>query len=525
MSTRPLSAVLAERATRPPRSPTAAGDALRRVYELFPAERDAATSAAVYAGLYAAVLRARSAAAARGGGGDDARRRVMVHQLVQYRRAQIAAAGSGEQRPWDALIDSLLVYAMDPAAPLLEHPVAGVPDIPQPGTLETDLRWSMPLNRESSCFCDVVVAAMFMSGTSYDVLLTGVHLPLWRDAHVRNALIPLQLAWVDALFPSVTDTRCYGVQFDEETEKGAAPEDAARDARSIALRTAEEARALLKDTIVTNMRTLVPDDARRRDSVRRVTDGVTLLRLLIAERCKLFDVDPETGAVRFGTEDAVVFFHAILDVGGWGPAFLPVVRTVRAASFSLVLPGRTRNLLADVPPLVSAEVSSVVRVPVLDIPDDAGGTLQAVFDAAFSGVSEVGIEDAGSTHMQHILTQRPDLADVLIPVLFPLRRPKAITSIWHRLARVPDTFVFALRRGVHSSVLARVERVFTPAEVGDGERLSVPLLDADGRARFVYRIAAMVLERGEHYTLYLRVGGGDQWYFYDDNWAGGYGSR
>ena len=507
MSQRPLSTVLAQRAARPPRSPTD-GDPLRRVYVLFPAERGAAASAAVYASLHDIVLRARSAA-------DDVRRRVLVHQLVQYRAAQAAARNN--RRPTDALVDSLVVHAMDPTL-AVEHPVVDVPQIPRPDPLDAAVRWSLPSNRSHSCFCDVVLVAMFMSSTAYDALLAGWHVVLWRDAYVRAGMARLGVQWPFALFPDVTDLPCFHEQLRQQQAAGETDAEAVRLARESALRIAEQVRRLLADSVVVNMRTVVHDETLRRQFVAAVTDGVEQLRRTLSEQCALFDVEEATGEAVFGPDDAAVFFHALLDVGGWGPAFLPVVRNVRAQRFSLVLPGTTRDLLADVPPRVTAEVSPTVRVPVLSFPQGAGGTtLQAVIDAAF--LHDPVVEDSPSirSHLDYILRERPDLASEFVPVLLPMRQPKTWTSDWQRLARVPDVFVFALARGAHSSAGPDVQRVFTAASVERGERVLVPVLDGGVDARLPYRVAAMVLEQGLHYTLYLRVGGvGDQWYFYDD---------
>ncbi len=438
----------------------------------------------LYDSLLRAVVRARGPAAA-------SRRRVLAAQIPGV------VAMMWDHPVVRTHVGSLLAMLVDPT---LVEPPPGFPARAPCPPVDRDRRMkaTVPSNSSgSSCFCDVVLVAMFLATQGYDEVLYREPFERgWRDKIVYDDNL-VGLDWLEKLREEATSSPCF-----IQHQKQGADESLAV---ALTLEKSEEMQALLVDRIVRPMRLMV--------SVDILQCEANALGKVISE---LREGLLECGFMGqlFGQEDSEELFTGILRIGEWDALFLPIVRLTHENTFSGTVGGY--DLSKTVPKHVVVDLDPVHAI--LEFPTEPRGEgepLQRLLDSSYFRPVE-SWEELNESYLKYIWEVAPELKGKTKSDFLSVNATVRTVSQW-QLLRVPDPFAFSLRRLTYErGVVVRNEnRVLLPK---DGI-IEIPPPATDLR----YRIFAIACQFGEadrgHYVLYFRCSGSsdsDSWYYYND---------
>lgn len=424
------------------------------------------------------------------------------HRNFHFKNVQTKQNGQLLLIPF-AYLDSLIVFLMDPVSLSFPPPSFNLPTLAKThfGTVV------VPSNEAgNSCFCDVVLVAMFLATDRYDVLLVKENMFsfFWKDDFLQD--MDLVMNWVSSIQSSLDTSAC----FEQQRKKD--PVDALKKTADAA----DNIRTLLREHIVLPMRTPAQEDTYPIQTFALGRAVSTFRRQLIKD----------CGRGTMGQDDASEMFRTILEVGGWGPLFFPMTRETRVDTFVDFL-GK-ESLFENVPALVRSHIQAP-ELPRLEFSKGfkTGDSLQRLIDMNFLG--EVRDEEhifmeplSPGVFEDYIFEHDPDMYLTNLES-FQKNGFRVRTVISPRLARVPDLFAFAVARGVPGVLFPEGRRVFTRVSIPVGEIIRVPFLDHTPEVpnETMYRVVAMACHLGVggeagHYVLYFRYAEGNTWYFYDD---------
>ncbi len=442
----------------------------------------------LYDSLLRAVVRARGPAAA-------SRRRVLAAQIpgVVARKMGNSAAR--------AYVGSLLAMLIDPI------PIPPPPEFPGVPCPLVSSRMRVPVPEHSggsSCFCDVVLVAMFLGTSGYDELLfRKASSPVWQDALVDDKAIPSPV-WVHELRWNLEINRCFArhkyLGMNEEAAEKATLEDI------------KGLQRLLAEGIAGPMRTLIPKDLFVQES-HKIGESVIQLRKRLRD-CGFMGVG---GA----QEDSEELFNAILYMGEWNGLFWPILRKTLKRTITGTVRGQ--RLEKSIPPRTTVTID--VTFLFINFPPDPLGSvfplphlLQHLLDDAYSSSSSTDEveKELGEGDFDYIRENLQSLTHLTDDELGAGDLEIQYVSK-ERLLRVPDPFAFSLRRMTHEhgAAVRKENLVLLP----DDHVIEVPSPGGDLR----YRIFAIACQEGTarsgHYTLYFRCSGSpdpNSWYYYND---------
>ncbi len=457
-------------------------DAARALVGLFPS-LPASRAWLLYDSLRRAVLRAP-------GPTHASLRRVLAAQIpgVVARVLESPVAG--------AYVGSLLAMLIDPTPAFVPSGFPGVPCPP----ISVDGRTAamVPSNSSgSSCFCDVVLVAMFLATRGYDeVLSRDPFARAWRDSLVYDDAL-VGLGWLKKLREDVKTSPCFSRHLERGETESSAVANTERDGR--------KTQTLLRERIVRPMRTRVSVSALG-TAGNILGDVVSELRSALLECGFMGEL--------FQQEDSEELFEAILRVGEWRALFLPIVRRTREITFRGTVGGH--DLAKAVPPRTVVEMDPVHVI--LQFPPDPrreGEPLQGLLTSTYF-LPEESWEELNRSYLEYIREAAPKLRKVDDEGFLSVDASARIVTR-ERLLKVPDPFAFSLRRVTHER--GSPERNNIKALLpGDGV-LEIPSPERGLR----YRIFAIACQTGGdqsgHYFLYFRCSGSrdaDSWYYYND---------
>ncbi len=436
-------------------------------------------------------------------------RRLLVSEIVAHRLVFGEKESTGTLAPALGYMESLVASLIEPSVELPRLDTL-------PGIVIAGRGTSIVVPRNmsgTSCFCDVVLVAMFLATDQYDTIFApgASFANLWQDAMPLRAA-QVMADWVPNLAILLPEeSPCFTEQFEIDEENA---EENTRRAVKRLVRQLEN--------IVRLMRVPAPltdYDKKARD----LGLNVTQFRLTLFNDCLRHGARDREALVE---DDAAEMYRIILQLGGWSPIFMPIVRQARVDHFKKY---QTDVFLLD-------GVSPLVRVNILppgpqrldfvaEFTD--GESLQQLINLNFLGevhdVENVTLPRSATLlrenpFAQHIKQVDPDMYG------HELRSLQSVGFTVHtttklRLAYVPKVFVFSLARGVPSRLSRESHRVFTQVSLAPGQTLDIPVLESEALVK--YRIIAMACHilfgsTSGHYVLYFRRGGINPWFFYND---------
>lgn len=473
-------------------------DSLLAVHRLFPGRTSTISLWIAYENLYEKALRSRLV------NGDLSwyTRRVLVRQIIALKKQFTLTLD--DPRKVEVFLDSLILISMD-VLPKITNPVVEFPLVDFPLKPLTKVA-VVPSNESgSSCFCDVVIVAMFLATDRYDILLTDTN-PFqffWADkfSETEIALIP----WIINLISFIGKSPCYFVQLEQLT-KGSEPrsniiEDSER-AKELTKQKLKQMAILLREHIVKPMR-----GYEKTTESNDIGKSISNLRTKITDECGRL----KSSIGEFRQDDASEFFRTLLEIGGWQSIFLPVLRHVRTDTFSESGVPRTLDKVRGVKPWIRTTIEAPGIIQ-FSIHDDS---IQTAIDHFFFEADENVDKDIESgTFFEHVLLQDPNLIGTISSI-------NVDTSIEKQLFRLSDPLVFTLKRVVPTRFNPKGERIFTRVSIPPDDQIKFPIMEShtDKQSAIPYRIYAIVCHSGAtalsgHYVLYFRYG--NRWYFYDD---------
>ena len=437
-------------------------------------------------------------------------RRLVQKEIVQYDSLFLRPAASTQDRGEGLLaaigkMEALFVYLLDVSLELRLPPAS----MALPRSMDSV---TVPSNAAgTSCFCDVVLVAMFLATDRYDAILAreNTFVPAWDRMSVEMLEdISVRAGWPRQLFGGLEASVCYLHQLNIDPASAGAN----------TLKTAERIRSVLSDNIVRRMRAHAPGVDHAAASLE-IGESVSDLRLILAGECG-------RGSTSLQEDDASDMFLTLLGVGSWGPLFLPVILETRVDVFEDVV-GRD-DLFRNVPPLVRTNIKAP-ELPRMDFAPGfrSGDSLQRLVDDNFlSDVRSeelVVVDPTRPGHFaQYLFASDPSMYDANAS-LFASVGFRVVSNTSHRFARVPAVLAFSIARGVPGPFVQEGERVFTRVMLPAENMLHVSMLDDsdDAPHRVTYRIVAIACHIGKgpqsgHYILYFRYAETGRWYRYND---------
>ena len=386
-------------------------------------------------------------------------------------------------------LESLIVFLMDMIEDV--NPPQNLNHIPPEPVSLKDTTIIPPSNPTgTSCFCDSVIVAMFISTNKYDIILSKKNLfqPLWADEQLSK----LKLAWMNPLLNKIEDSLCYTFQLKLAEEK---KEEAEKKTKKVA----EDILVKRMFSIVQQMRTSRSGEASEHydETSRNIATEISELRQKLDTEC-----GRGGGMVgeEFVQEDASAFFLAILSIGGWSGVFLSSMMELKISSFN-----------------ISQEVIEKHGIS-LEIP---GLLINDI---------EVG------THLQLVINSNWDKRKFFIE-----KDDEGMTA-WNTsvgFVRISDPFVFLIQRDKPSG---QEKKISTRITMPEKEIIEIPIMyyqNNETRLDYLpkttvspifnlfkiiwkYQIFAILCHispgaESGHYVLYFKYPqSNDNWYYYND---------
>ncbi len=364
----------------------------------------------------------------------------------------------------------------------------------------------------NSCFCDVVLVAMFLSTTTYDLIFQKDNLftYLWEDELFLKGL-PEETMMEN----KITNSKCFLLQL-ERLQK---MDMTVLEIQKKAIENTKKIASKLLDSLLViakNLRKTLTFRTLEEESVD-LGEKVELFRILLAKECKWQE--------KLEQEDAAEFFETILGIGNFESAFFSMTRKIRIDSFSSQKQG---HIFQKIPPFIrtfnnapswqTLEIDLFLKINAFK----EGNSIQKLIDLEFlEEMSQTehkkGIDNVFVSYMRSIDKTMVDTNELfLINEGFTVNTREVM-----RFIKVPKVFFFVLRRTVQRELPTGEKTLVRPATkvtIPEDEKITIPVFESNDK--FHYRITAIACQIGSldvgHYVLYFRYANLDQWLYYDD---------
>jgi len=373
-----------------------------------------------------------------------------------------------------SVLESLIVFLMDTGEEM-QRPKS-LASISSKLPVKNQLLPSNPTR--SSCFCDVVIVAMFLSTDKYDAILSEENLFkfMWVDKQLEKWIVD-DVIWTNnlGLLNQIKGSLCHDPGMkgsDKEIEQ--------------IVRTSAKKIISQLFNIAEKIRSLEEADQK---SKNKLAEDVKGLRVSIQE-CKGFGgVEGLSGKKEFVYEDAIQFFRSILSVGGWTGNFLSIWMVIRI----------NEERTVQIPKFD-------ISLPLLNIQNiDPRSSLQITIDRNWF-TRQSGLDDPGWTISRGFIR----ISD---PFVFSITRDlwneKSITFPKNDRIKIPIMYYQN-----DKTLLQSDETLLQP----NSKTNASPISDLS-KTTWEYRIFAIAcyLSSMKHYVLYFKFPGDNRnWYYYND---------
>ena len=363
---------------------------------------------------------------------------------------------------------------------------------------------ALPLNIGQSCFCDVVIVAMFLATNRYDVLL---HIPdpfrfLWKDYYLEED--SRSMPWLKFISIDIENNSCFITQKKTFEDKKISSE-------KIKILTINETKNLVKTfqetliKIATNMRKF-SNTSELNKKIEDLSEEIEILRINFKIVCGLESgFDPKTG--KLIQEDTEAMFLAILGIGNFEPLFLSIQMSYEEINFFKKVDNTYEKYDIEQLEEYSIESPSIKSFQLKKEDNKKDITEIIKKDSDFKLAFKEWKISPNDKYIKFISPTNPDLAkDILDSKNFHLRlRTKQI------FVKIPTIFVFSL---IRYDITGKSEDISISF---NNEYINVEIL---GKIK-KYRLLAIACHEGVkfsegHYILYFRYQDGQNWYYYND---------
>lgn len=413
-------------------------------------------------------------------------RRLIVNQIMDLKKK------IPDQEKLFPFLDSLILISIDINSRILESFKKNVPQLKPTIISNTGNKILIPSNSSgSSCFCDSVLVAMFLSTNKYDIIIDETIIPFsffWEDERLQNEK---DLSWIKLIEKPIEESDCFKIQKNKE-------------------KTLEIIKSLRGDlnVIISKMRKYKDLHVNYTNKSQKLGDMITFFRIKFNNNCK-------RSAPR-GQDDPSEFILRILDMGGWGSLFYPIIREIRKDTFEDI---NDKNIFSNVNPFLRISIKNL-NIIYLKPPENPIELQTLINNYFLTETSNILYKPANKndTFYQYIIRQDKNLKNNWLQ--FKNDGFNIITSINIKLFRIPDPIILSIPRGSFGST----ERTFTKVFIPKNEIIKISIMESPEKIstlhQIQYRLIAIMChlsatrETG-HYVIYFRYS--DKWYYYDDN--------
>ncbi|KKK91794.1 hypothetical protein LCGC14_2709370, partial [marine sediment metagenome] len=341
----------------------------------------------------------------------------------------------------------------------------------------------------SSCFCDVMIVAMFLSTNFYDRILYETELFEFQWVNVELIEEKENIEWIKFLINDIKRSACF------ETQKVILQKKKISDKKLENL-TEETTKTLMKEfqnILIDTVRIMRNPIFEKRYIILSnvISQNITSLRIKLRDSCGR---GQPSGLFQ---EDTVEFFNSIMAIGNWETVYLSIIKEIKEYSFEFKI--RNENIFKNVKPLIKFDIEppGIFKLLILKNLGELQKLITTYFEKKEENTQEISFKELPESYKNYIFSKDPDS----LSKIESDQKMKIIEKTSRILIRIPDVFVFTLGRITEENT-----KISTNISIPANEILFIPVLRNSNIKK--YKIQAIICQRGDvtggHYLLYFK---------------------